>query len=144
MNLEFGGLRTQTCVGKGMYPSLVDRQEAGLPFLSHSYLLSQSRGNNITWVRTGLNSSLLASSMGGGPSWTGGPCWGQGKTLKRPIHLKEGIENTWKRKLDMAGDRLNFIFLLLESVFVKKENVFREKDKEKQNYSALLFLISSK
>lgn len=44
----------------------------------------------------------------------------------------------------MAGDRLNFIFLLLESVFVKKENVFREEDKEKQNYSALLFLISSK
>lgn len=35
---------------------------------------------------------------------------------------RKGLENTWKGKLDMTGDRLIFIFLLLESVFVKKEN----------------------
>ena len=58
---------------------------------------------------------------------------------------RKEFENTWKGKLDMAGDRLIFIFLPSESVFVKKEKKFHEGDKEKRAYSAfILFLMSSK
>lgn len=46
----------------------------------------------------------------------------EAKHVSAQYTLRKGLENTWKGKLDVAGDRLIFIFLLLESVFVKKEN----------------------
>ena len=54
---------------------------------------------------------------------------------------RKELENTWKGKLDMAGDRHIFIFLLLESVFVKKEKKNHEEDKEKQNYCTFILFF---
>ena len=57
---------------------------------------------------------------------------------------RKELENTWKGKLDMAGDRHIFIFLLLESVFVKKEKKKKFMKRTRRNKTTVhLFFFSN-
>ena len=89
--------------------------------------------------RTGPSSSVVTSNtVGGGPPWIRTPDRERGKAHKCPINLKEGIGKHLKGKARHGWRQTYFYFLLLESVFVKKE---KKKSWRGQGETKLLLLL---